>query len=204
MKKDRRIAPDYKRRPPFKEIKESFLIICEGENTEPEYFKSFKLSSARIKMLGNMNQANALFFIKEAIKYKQQRSNYDHYWVVFDMDNNSTNDFNQAIELAKKEGFGVAYSNQSFELWFLLHFRYFHGKLHRREYKKKLNGSLRFNYEKDKHTAKRMYDALIQKQNDAIANAKRLYEFVGDHNSPANEESSTTVFMLVEELNKFL
>ena len=52
--------------------------------------------------------------------------------MVFDKDDYP--DFDEAIELAKKNGFEVAYSNQAFELWFLLHFKKYSGKLHRREY----------------------------------------------------------------------
>jgi hypothetical protein len=204
MKKDRRTAPDYKRRPAYKDIKESFLIICEGENTEPEYFKAFKLTTAHVKAIGNMNKANALFFVREAIRYKKQHADYDHCWVVFDMDQNSVQDFNDAITLAKKEGFDVAYSNQSFELWYLLHFKYSHGKIYRKDFKQKIDKYLPFKYDKDKAIAKKMFGTLINKQNDAIENAKKLYDFVGDHSNPANEESSTTVFQLVEALNKFL
>ena len=30
----------------FRIPKKSFLIVCEGENTEPEYFNAFRLTSA--------------------------------------------------------------------------------------------------------------------------------------------------------------
>jgi hypothetical protein len=33
-------------------IKQTFLIVCEGENTEPDYFNEFKLSSARVESVG--------------------------------------------------------------------------------------------------------------------------------------------------------
>lgn len=33
-------------------VKQSFLIICEGENTEPDYFNAFRLTSANIKAVG--------------------------------------------------------------------------------------------------------------------------------------------------------
>ena len=32
--------------------KPTILIVCEGENTEPSYFRQFKLSSATIKPVG--------------------------------------------------------------------------------------------------------------------------------------------------------
>ena len=40
-----------KRRTSYRDIKQSFLIICEGENTEPDYFNAFRLTSASVKAL---------------------------------------------------------------------------------------------------------------------------------------------------------
>lgn len=51
-------------------------------------------------------------------------------WVVFDFDikpdqlEQQKEDYNRAIELAKNHDIKVAYSNDSFELWFLLHYQH--------------------------------------------------------------------------------
>jgi hypothetical protein len=45
-----------KRRPPHIETKskaKSFYIVCEGMNTEPEYFKSFPLGNAQVESFGS-------------------------------------------------------------------------------------------------------------------------------------------------------
>lgn len=42
-----------KRHSNYRDIKQSFLIICEGVNTEPDYFNAFRLTSASVKALGN-------------------------------------------------------------------------------------------------------------------------------------------------------
>ena len=47
---------------------------------------------------------------------------FDRCWLVFDKDD--FKDFNKAIREATDAGFAVAWSNESFELWYLLHFRY--------------------------------------------------------------------------------
>ena len=31
-----------------REVKQTFLIICEGVNTEPDYFNAFRLTSATV------------------------------------------------------------------------------------------------------------------------------------------------------------
>lgn len=36
-----------KRRSGYRDIKQSFLIICEGVNTEPDYFNAFRLTSVK-------------------------------------------------------------------------------------------------------------------------------------------------------------
>ena len=204
-KENLRKSVSFSRRRPTRIEKESFLIICEGENTEPEYFKSFRLSSARVKTIAYTNKGNAFNFVNAAITEKNKRGkDFDNYWVVFDMDANSKQDFNSAIQLAKANKLKVAYSNQAFELWYLLHFSYIQNEMHRRLYKRKLDELLPFPYDKDKDTAKNMYAALLNKQSDAIANARKAYEEIGNHQSPADEESSTTVYKLVEALNKFL
>jgi len=54
--------------------------------------------------------------VNRAIALKESfADNYDQVWSVFDKDDYSANDFNQAIAIASANGFGVAYSNQAFE-----------------------------------------------------------------------------------------
>jgi hypothetical protein len=191
----------------FRQVKQTFLIICEGKNTEPDYFNAFRLSSANVKALGE--GYNTLSLVRRALEIKQKEQIkgkiYNQYWVVFDKDDFSAKDFNDAIQLAQSGGFQVAYSNQAFEYWFLLHFNLYQGEIHRTTYEKTLTSLLGFAYKKDTGVTTRMFNALISRQKIAIAYAKTVYDsFEGNHSSPAMEESSTTVFRLVEELNKYL
>ena len=48
-----------------------------------------------------------------------------------------------------------------------------------------------------------MFNALFPKQEQAINHAKTIMKQF-DRNNPAQQESSTIVYLLVEELNKFL
>lgn len=186
-------------------VKKSFLIICEGENTEPDYFNAFRLTSANIKAVGQ--GINTIGLVQKAITIKEEEKRkgnaFDQYWVVFDKDDFPNNDFNNAISLAQQNGFMVAYSNQAFELWFLLHFNLIQGPLHRNQYLPKLNNNLTFQYSKDKGVGNKMYNELKSKQSEAIKNANIILQQMQDV-SPAQAESSTTVHLLVEELNKYL
>lgn len=185
-------------------VKESFLIICEGTNTEPEYFHAFRLTSANVKAIGKGIGTTSL--VKEAITIKHQEDRkgkrYDHYWVVFDKDEYTDADFNGAIKLAQDEGFQVAYSNQAFEYWLLLHFNLYQGAIPRTRYAEMLSRLLGSPYTKKSGMISRVFNLLYPKTDTAISNAKvTARSFTGSN--PAKEESSTTVYQLVEQLMKF-
>jgi hypothetical protein len=152
---------------------------------------------------------NTLSLVRRALEIKQKEQlkgkTYNQYWVVFDKDDFLAKDFNDAIHLAQSNGFQAAYSNQAFEYWFLLHFNLHQGGIHRNTYENRLTSLLGFPYKKETGVTAKMFNALISRQKTAIAHAKTVYDsFEGNHSSPAMEESSTTVFRLVEELNKYL
>lgn len=188
-----------------REVKQTFLIICEGVNTEPDYFNAFRLTSANVKAVGQ--GMGTLALMQKAILIKEQEKQkgrtYNQNWVVFDKDDFPDADFNTAIQFAHKNSFEVAYSNQAFEYWFLLHFNLYQGALHRSRYEKMLSDLLGFPYTKKSGISTRIFNMLLPRQQQAINHAKVVMkQFTG--NNPAKEESSTMVFRLVEELNKFL
>ena len=43
-------------------------------------------------------------------------------WCFFDRDDNTNIMLSKAKQMALKEGYQIAFSNPSFEIWFLLHF----------------------------------------------------------------------------------
>lgn len=191
-----------RRRAGFKPVKKTFLIVCEGVNTEPEYFNAFRLTSATVKAIGKGLGTMAL--VREAIsardQEKQKGKSFNFCWVVFDKDDYQ--DFDEAIEFAGKNGFEVACSNQAFELWFLLHFKKYSGKLHRREYPKLLEKHLGFPYSKQEGFAKRLFPILLPFQSTAITNAEAIItESQGV--KPSIAESSTMVHNLVKKLNEY-
>ena len=194
----------FKRTGRTREVKQSFLIVCEGVNTEPEYFKAFRLTSASVKAIGKGLSTTRL--VEEAIIVKQvegrKNHTFDQYWVVFDKDQSSDENFDKAIKLAEKNGFKIAYSNQAFEFWFLLHFNLYQGKIHRDRYKEMLSKNSGVAYNKKEGFVTKFFQLLEPLQPAAIERAiKILADFNGM--SPSKAESSTTVHELVIELNKF-
>lgn len=194
-----------KRRSSYRDIKQSFLIICEGVNTEPDYFNAFRLTSASVKALGK--GLNTIKLVQEAIIIKNEERKkghvFDQYWVVFDKDDFSNHDFNEAIRLAESNGFQVAYSNQAFEYWFLLHFNMYRGYIHRNDYEQMLSLQMKVRYNKKGNFTTKIYGLLLPYQQEAISRARKILAEFGN-TPPSQAISSTTVFKLVEELNSFI
>lgn len=204
QKKDHR-SSDLSRRQGVREIKQSFLIVCEGEKTEPDYFKAFRMTAASVKAVGQA--MNTMTLVSKAISIRdadqKRKKYYDQCWVVFDKDDFPAKDFNQAIRFAEKNGFRVAYSNQAFEYWFLLHYKLYKGSIHRNQYKEMLTKLTGMPYIKTEGYGAIMYNLLLSRQQQAINNAEVVLAEISRGN-PAEEESSTTVQRLVMELNKYL
>ena len=179
-----------------REIKQRFLIVCEGAKTEPNYFKSFRVPKVVIEIQGLGENPSKL--VQSANDLKSE-DDYDQVWCVFDRDDWTKEDFNNAISSAKKYGFKVAYSNEAFELWYVLHFEFLNTNIPRDDYIKKLTSLLGKKYHKNSNM---IYDDLIEKQDTAFRNAKKLLEQY-EPSQPEQDNPSTTVHLLVEQLNKF-
>ena len=148
-KKDHR-SGSLTRKQGTRNVKQSFLIVCEGVRTEPDYFKAFRMTTATVKAIGQA--MNTISLVNKAISIRdteqKKKHYYDQCWVVFDKDDFPAKDFNQAIILAQKNGFRVAYSNQAFEYWFLLDFNLYRGPLHRQNYADMLSKLIGMPYSK--------------------------------------------------------
>ncbi|MBV9849956.1 MAG: RloB domain-containing protein [Armatimonadetes bacterium] len=183
-------------------VRERFLIVCEGTETEPRYFQNFDAPGRVLEVRGT--GMNTLSLVNEAIRLRAEletdrppgQEPFDQCWCVFDRDSFGT--FNEAIDKARANGFRAAYTNEAFELWYLLHFDYHDAALSRQQYGDKLSDLLRRRYEKDDPT---MYAALLPRQEAAIQNAERLMARYDPHN-PQRDNPCTTVHELVKELRR--
>lgn len=125
-----------------------FLIVCEGKKTEPHYFESLieKHTSAVREVTIEGEGMATIALVKQTKKIRNDLElkndmRFDRIWVVFDKDD--FDDFNDAIRLATKYGFQCAWTNESFELWYLLHFYYLDTAISRDAYIKKLRDAIR-------------------------------------------------------------
>jgi acyl-CoA thioesterase FadM len=99
-----------KRQANNRQPRETFLIVCEGEKTEYYYFTCLRedLKSNNIKIKVKGEGQNTLSLVKKAINIKnnEKSASYDQVWCVFDKDNYTKEQFNQAEGLAKEENIG--------------------------------------------------------------------------------------------------
>jgi hypothetical protein len=194
-----------------------YLIVCEGEKTEPNYFEGLKrdlppgvLTTVQIQIEGTGR--NTLSLIDEALRLKKEYEKrttrpVDKLWTVFDRDSFSPNDFNSAILQCEnsKPKIGCAWSNEAFELWYLLHFNYYCNGIQRDGYKRLIERNLKpkvgegYRYKKN---SEEMYNILKEHGSltDAIRNAKRLAEVYAGREDFADHNPRTMVYKLVEEL----
>lgn len=187
------------------------LIVCEGEKTEPNYFKTFKQKCKQminVEVFGEGKNTESLVNETISIRNRMQRElniKFDQVWCVFDKDSFGDEIYNKAFELCENSKINFAYSNECFELWYLLHFNFYNTGMTRKTVFKKLDEifSSRFGIRYEKRLES-IYELLECYQNQAIANAKRLTKHSDNCIKLYHQNPSTSVYKLVEELNKYL
>lgn len=124
---------------------ENYIIFCEDEVSEPFYFNSFGIiNKLKINTILNQKQsklnlnntiahcrANGLIIFRED-GYRVNEERNENIWCIYDRDLEFEEfdrirpsdhiDFDTAIQTATNAGINVAWSNDAFELWVLLHF----------------------------------------------------------------------------------
>jgi len=118
----------------FRRYQYLFLIVCEDEKTEPSYFEKYIAQipeeTLYLRPVGTGRDPKGVVIkaIEEKDKLaREAKKEVDVTWVVFDKDDADENatkiqNFEAAFQKADEQGFKVAYSNEAFELWLLLHF----------------------------------------------------------------------------------
>ncbi len=203
----------YKRKNSTRKLAPDLIIIyTEGTRTEPYYFDCFKLNPITLKTIGlGMNTKSLVRYMERDVgkvvkeyakKHDMHISEVDYIvWCVFDKDDFTKADFNDAIRIAESKHYRVAYSNEAFELWYVLHFDYLDAGIGRDQYCEILCNKLKAKYEKNRQD---MYDELKDKQQTAIRNSKRLFKSYPPMSNPTSMKPVTKVHELVLYLNQFL
>ena len=180
----------------------NILIVCEGEVTEPNYFKNlvkkYRINAANVHIVGECGSAPMSVY-SEAVKlYENSKMKdeieYDKVFCVFDKDQHPT--YQAAIEsIRQKKCFEAILSEPCFEVWYLFHFtastRPFDkkgSKTASQQVKTEANKLLK-KYGKNENDISILHEHITT----AIKNAKQV-EKMGIRNPYTN------VYMLVEEI----
>jgi hypothetical protein len=178
-------------------------IICEGSETEVNYFRRFRTRYSNIDIRPiTSKHKSALHLVGHATDTIKQEPYYpedgDQIWCVFDRDGNTNEELQKAGEIAARCGYSIAFSNPAFELWYLLHFTNQQAyiadadtllaKLNTGGYMQKYNKSIDY------------YDLLLPVRQQAIDRAMALQNYHASRELPLLHRDSnpcTTVAQLV-------
>jgi hypothetical protein len=189
-----RTDASYRRRSGGREPRPVILIVCEGEKTEPSYFKAISHSrriSATTEIVPRALQPTK---VVQTAERKRIEFSYDRIWCVFDCDEHA--DFELAIAEAKRKGFYIAHSNPCIELWYLLHYEEQNSHITKEAVAKRLKRHL-LHYSKSTP----VYEELQPRQDRAFLNAAKQEEHHRNSGRAATDNPSTSVNQLVEYLN---
>ena len=188
----------------------SVLIALEDSKSSRYYFQSLvkdkKLSGKVI--FAKYRGSNPTKVLKTLEKHKtedrkkKKSTIYAQEWIVIDRD--SFPDFFSTIQKAKENNVCVAFSNESYELWLLLHFKLVSIHTDRDTLKSQLNNIFLNRFQKEyEKSSQDIYGLIIGLQDEAIKNAKILvaqhlenYRKIEPKNNPI-----TMIYQLVECLN---
>ncbi len=196
---------------------ERHLIVCEGQQTEPRYFKGMQdalkhefRQRIHISIKGTGKHTTDL--LEFAINECKGNEPFDHVWLVYDKDDFSDEEFDKVEEFCSEEKFGNAnfhalWSNPCFELWLLLHFQYTTAQMDATQVYKKV----------DTEFKKQFGASYLKNANDhfgklrsllpgAKQNARQLHEQHREDEAakPSAMNPCTKVFELLDELEGYL
>ncbi len=204
-----------------KQKSSNWLIVCEGTKTEPNYFieavneinknieDKYKL---KVNVIGTGKNTVSLVKSVEDLqveidKYNNRLIPYSKIFVVFDKDDFSDKNFDEAINMCLTNGYIPLWSNQAIEFWFLLHFNYIDGKIDRKMYATKINEyfkkkGLKYTYHKNDS---KIYSKLCEhgSLNKAKTNAKKIH-LTHIKDKPSQSESCTSVYKFFEAVDERL
>lgn len=200
------------------------IIACEDKDSSPTYFRQIVqalIDERKITqdsfVIATHQHTHCMGVLDDLMTHQRDGKtfkDFDHKWIVIDRDQalqvgqgHSVQDFVQALAAANRNKVEVAYANDSFELWYLMHFEAVTCAYTRQEiidrvinYLKRLNPIC---YERlDKKTIKSqtmtqlIFSDLNPRQNEAIRRAVRL-EQNNEGQDPSVTNPATRIHRLV-------
>jgi len=187
-----------------KRLLRRLLIICEDTKSTRLYLKKFPFdpNQVQIECVGTGMNTDSL--MEEAIRRKEAaetaKAPYEAVWVVFDKDDFPLQNFNRAFDLARAHPtIHACWSNECFELWYLLHFCLRNTEIGRADIWKEISKLLKQKYDK---ASDQVFEMLKPKLDDAVRNAGRL-AFENAQLGEPRRNPSTYAHELIKVLLRF-
>lgn len=117
----------YEKKAPFRDAF-FLIIICEGKNREPQYFRFFDGLSSRVKVIPIESETGSSpkWLIEKAHEVEEEldiNSDKDKLWFVIDTDRWRNQLLHIRQECEKHNHWNIAQSNPCFEVWLYFHAR---------------------------------------------------------------------------------
>ena len=189
------------------------FIWSHTKKAEIEYFQEFKnyLQTSLVVAKKEISWTPQEL-ISKVIEWKNKEINEednDRVWCIFDVDDfykKDTDGLLQAIKEARKNDIKIAYANECFEFWILLHFERPTNAIPRADFEKKIKKLFKKEKLGEFRKNQKVFSVLLPFQDKAIKNAKNLRYGNGEiiWNKVLDEmgNPSTNIHSLVEEINK--
>ena len=185
---------------PSRNLRKVYVVATEGECTEPLYFQCFQGNPYRqnltIKLLPTRKgQSAPKSVLKRLQEYAKKASlkPQDELWLVIDVPEWTIADLQVVYQACQQEGYCLAASNPSFELWLLLHQANPRTPSTVSQCETELSRLFEKPYNKSNYDPHR----LLPEIDSAIANARRLHT---DPAEPWPQQVGTHVYRLVSQL----
>jgi hypothetical protein len=179
------------------------LILCEDTKSSRDYFERFPHDKDQVEIdcIGTGMNTDSLMAdaVKRAKAARDDGAPYERVWVVFDKDSFELQNFNRAFDLARAHHeITPCWSNECFELWYLLHFHYRDTAIGRHELTSVISGLLGNQYAKGDDT---LHAVLAGKVETALKHGKQL-AYKNELAGTPTRNPSTRVHELVDVLIK--
>ncbi|MGO1298002.1 MAG: RloB family protein [Vibrio sp.] len=212
-KRKAKVTRELGRRRARRDSYDKILIVCEGEKTEPNYFRElvnfYKLNSANVerdRSCGSSPKSVLERAEELALSESNKGDAYDRVYCVFDKDSHET--YDETIrKIANKQPVNIFYAAISvpcFEYWLLLHFEYTTKPFHR-------TGKSSVADEVIKYLKKYMpkyskadcnvFCQLVEQLDFAKVNSRRSLEFAKQNHT---DNPSTKIHELVDYLQSLI
>ena len=171
------------------------IVVTEGEKTEPQYIKEFarahRAPNVRVEGTGFDPQG----VVEKAIELKKSlgRGTRADVWAVFDRDEHLW--FEEALQLAQRDGICVAVSNPCFELWGVFHYQDHAAPIDRHDCQRLLE-QLCAGYQADRTKLFKDTEVIHTSHDDAVQRGKRsLHDREKEDDPQGNPSTSMQVLM---------